>query len=49
MRYRKTCALYGEVNMGNPGSVPWCSDKGLEPDCENCTRSDKTNADRIRG
>ena len=49
MRYRKTCALYDEVNMGNPGNVSWCSDKGLEPDCENCTRPDETNADRIRG
>lgn len=48
MRYRKTCALYDEVNMGNAGNVPWCSDKGFEPDCENCTRPDKINADRIR-
>ena len=48
MKYRTNCKMYDEVYMGNPGAVPWCKIHGLEPDCENCTRPSKTNADRIR-
>ena len=48
MKYKTDCPCYSEVNMGNPGGVPHCSQYGLEPDCENCKRPKRTKADRVR-
>lgn len=45
MKYRTDCKMYSLVNMGNPGGVPHCSIKGLEPDCQNCQRPSNTNVD----
>jgi hypothetical protein len=41
--------MFDEVSMGNPGKVPYCSEKGtFEPDCEKCYRPEKDNGDLIR-
>ena len=49
MSYRTKCKMYDEVNMGNPGNVPYCSATGtFEPDCDKCNRPNITNGDRIR-
>ena len=48
MSYKTDCKMFDRVYMGNPGAVPWCKIRGVEPDCDSCARPSKTNADRIR-
>ena len=49
MSYRTDCSKFDMVNVGNPGSVPWCSVTGeFEPRCDLCTRPNKTKHDVIK-
>ena len=49
MSYRTECPMYDEVNMGNPGGVPWCAAGGVfEPRCDLCERPKFTNLDLVR-
>ena len=47
--YRTKCTMYDEVDVGNPGKVPYCAKQDkLEPDCQHCKQPYVTNADKIR-
>lgn len=47
--YRTKCTMYDEVDVGNPGKVPYCAKQDkLEPDCQHCKQPCVTNADKIR-
>ena len=49
MSYRTKCSMYVEVDMGNPGRVPWCAETGkFEPQCDLCERPKFTNLDLVR-
>lgn len=47
--FRTNCSMYEEVAMGNPGKVPYCSERDeFEPDCQKCKRPNYTKGDKIR-
>ena len=49
MPYKRNCKMFDEISMGNPGKVPYCSEKGtFEPDCTKCYRPEEDNGDLIR-